>query len=567
MATLNFVERRGWFLALRMTSYVILLAVVLVSFRLPRSLEAPLIIYSLLTLGFALLYALDKRGSLPLLTKSIIALQFVSEIGIESLLVINSGGSNSTYSALFLLTIVSAAMAYRLVGTLLVATIVSASYVVTVWFGLALAAEPPMAGDMWRVITQTPDHVFYAVFLHLLIFYLIAFTSGYLAEHLEQKDRRLHDASRALQLARLDTDDILRHLNSGLLTVDHKGHILYFNRAAERILGFSETAISGLSCEEVFAERMPELAACLMDGVLEGVAHPRREMDIKGVEHKRVPLGVSTSLLTDHSGDFRGVIAIFSDLTEAKKLEEKVRVADRLAAVGEMSASIAHEIRNPLAALSGSVEVLNAELKLEGENARLMELIMKESNRLNRILHDFLNYARLDRTTFQKVELCHLVSDVLELVRHDEVYQEWVGFDFDTDESIVYVAGEEGLIKQVLLNLMLNAVEAFGGGVGTVTIRLRGTEDDAYVNLELMDNGPGMTEDQLSRMYEPFFSTKRNGTGLGLSIVHRICSMLDLLLTAESTVGKGTTFTITFPRVPPEGTARIALAEGSATLA
>jgi len=564
MANLNFIERRGWFLGLRLTSYVILLAVVLISFRLPSSLEVPLIVYSLLTLGFALLYAFDKRRALPLVTSSVVALQFVSEITIESLLVLNSGGSGSSYSALFLLTIVSAAMAYRLAGTLVIATLVSVSYIATVWFGLALTAQPPAAGNMIRIILDAPEHVYYSVFLHLLIFYLIAFTSGYLAEHLEQKDRRLMDASQALRLARLDTDDILRHLNSGLLTIDHTGHILYFNRAAERILGFSEPAISGLSCEEVFAERMPELAECLMDGVLEQVEHPRREMAIADIDGKTVPLGVSTSILTDPQGELRGAIAIFSDLTEAKKLEEKVRTADRLAAVGELSASIAHEIRNPLAALSGSVEVLNSELELHGENARLMELIIKESSRLNRILGDFLNYARLDRTTFAKVELCHVVSDVLELVRHDEVYQEWVGFDFDSEESIVYVAGDEGLIKQVLLNLTLNAVEAFDGGVGTVSIRIRTVEDDAYVELQIKDNGPGMTEDQLNRMYEPFFSTKRNGTGLGLSIVHRICTMLDLLVTAESTVGEGTTFTITFPRVLPEGTGKIPKAEGVA---
>lgn len=555
-STLNFVERRGWFLVLRIASYIMVIGVAVVSLRLPASLELPLISYSLLTLGYALGHAFDKRHSFRLVTSSLMALQFAAEIVVEAQLVYNSGGSDSSYSALFLLTIVSAALAYRLVGTLLVATGVSAAYTAMTWFSLLLHANPPVPRGFFQVVLDAPDHVFYSVFLHLLIFYLVAFTSGYLAEHLEQKDRRLHAASRALLQARLDTDDILRHLNSGLLTVDHHGHLLYFNRAAERILGFNELAISGLSCEEVFAERMPELAECLMDGVLEQVAHPRREMEIVSAEGRRVPLGVSTSILTDEHGELRGAIAIFSDLTEAKKLEEKVRVADRLAAVGELSASIAHEIRNPLAAMSGSVEVLNSELQLEGENARLMELIIKESSRLNRILGDFLNYARLDRTTFSKVELCHVVSDVLDLVRHDEAYDELVGFDFDTDESIVYVAGDEGLIKQVLLNLTLNAVEAFGGGVGTVTIRIAATNDPSYVNLEISDNGPGMSEEQLGRMYEPFFSTKKSGTGLGLSIVHRICTMLNLVITAESRVNEGTTFVITFPRVQPEGVAK-----------
>ena len=218
----------------------------------------------------------------------------------------------------------------------------------------------------------------------------------------------------ALRRARLETDDILRHLNSGLLTVDARGNIIYFNRAAERILGYHEEDVKGMLCDEVFAERMPCLAQCLRDGLIAGLEHPRKELEITNLRGQKLPLGLSTSILREEDREMRGIIAIFSDLTEAKQLEAKVRTADRLAAVGELSASIAHEIRNPLAAISGSVEVLKREQQVSHENNRLMTLIVKESDRLTNILNEFLSYARIDRPAYNKVEICHLISEVLE---------------------------------------------------------------------------------------------------------------------------------------------------------
>jgi len=172
-------------------------------------------------------------------------------------------------------------------------------------------------------------------------------------------------------------------LNSGLLTVDPDGKIIFFNRASEQILDFHEHEVRGCDYREVFASRMPEFVDNL-NGVLQSKKHARRgEAKIRRRDDTIIHIGISTSLLVDELNCVRGVIAIFSDLTDTKLLEEKIRQADRMAAVGELSAAIAHEIRNPLAAISGSVEVLESELSLTGENGRLLELIVKESNRLN----------------------------------------------------------------------------------------------------------------------------------------------------------------------------------------
>ncbi len=539
-------KRQGLFLPLRLASYVILMAVVVGWMEYPAYLQVPITIYSVLTLAFAVSLGLERRFNLRQLTFILIALQTLVEIVIESGVIYATGNVNSPFSAMFVLTIVSAALVYRMVGTLLVATLVSVSYAFIIWLGLAHAGNSGLNMDALRTIFASNEPVFYGIILHILIFYLTAFISGYLAERLSSQDQKLEDVSVALKRAQLETDDILAHLNSGLLTIDSAGYIIYFNRAAERILGYREEKVKGMLCREVFCERMPELAESLMDGVQQRIAYPRRELTIIHGDNHSMPLGLSTSILKDEQARLRGVIAIFSDLTEAKRLENKVRANDRLAAIGELSASIAHEIRNPLSAISGSVEVLEKELSLEGPNARLMALILKESQRLNKILSEFLAYARVSRPAYNKVELCHLIGDICELMRLHEDVPESFNIRFESDDSIVYVIGDEDMLKQLLMNLAMNACEALDGSPGELVFRLTADGGSEVVTLFVSDDGPGIEPVHLDKIYQPFYSTKKQGTGLGLAIVHRICGALKLKLQIDSVVGHGTIFAIQF---------------------
>lgn len=545
-------KRLEWFLPLRLATYVILMAVVVFWMGSPRYLEPQVIFYSVCTLGFALAIALEKRFRLNFAVQFLIACQFLLEIAIEGGVIYTTGNVNSPFSALFLLTIVSAALAYRMVGTLGMASLVSIAYAFIIWFGLSHSADAGANAQALKTIFATQDFVFYSIFLHILIFFLVAFISGYLAERLSTQDKKLADASIALKQARLETDDILRHLNSGLLTIDAHGNIIYFNRAAEKVLGYREEDVRGMPCESVFAERMPRLAQCLLEGLRFGIDHPRKEIEILGADRRVIPLGMSISVLLEEDRLVRGLIAIFSDLTDAKALENKVRAADRLAAIGEMSASIAHEIRNPLAAISGSVEVLSRDLKLSNENGRLMELIVKESHRLSKILSDFLSYARIDRPRYDKVELCHIINDVIEILQHQDAYQSNIGVGYESNQDIVYVVGDEDLIKQVLTNLAVNACEAFEGRPGNITFRVIDNAGSGEVQLRVEDDGPGISAAHRERIFQPFFSTKKHGTGLGLAIVHRICTALRLSLQVESEPGRGTSFTLRFRRFSPE---------------
>lgn len=546
MDSVRTARKQRLFIALRLASYVIVMAVVFLGFGKPDVLIGQTITYSALTLSFAVLLALKAAKKFRHLTAVLVSLQFLAEIVVESAIIFSTGDINSPYTGLLVLTIVSAAWAYRMLGTVVLATVVSFSYVAMIYFNVSVAATGMVDQPTFQNPLNSYDSLFYPVGLHVLVFYLTALISGYLAERLKNQELELQDASTALKRAKLETDDILRHLNSGLLTIDAHGYLIYFNRAAERILGYKENDVKGRMCSDVFAARMPELAHYLMNGVISGKAYPRKELAVTNGEEQMIPLGLSSSILTEEGGGLRGVIAIFSDLTEAKLLEEKVRANDRLAAIGELSASIAHEIRNPLAAISGSVEVLSRDLELEADNARLMALITKESHRLNEILRDFLTYARLGRPVYNKVELCHIISEIRELIRLNEIIPDNIEITIDTDESIVYVIGDEGLIRQLLMNLAINACESFEGKGGRVSLRVVTNIENRTASLSITDNGPGIDPQMLHKIYEPFYSTKKEGTGLGLAIVHRICQVLGLQLHLASEQNAGTCFTIDF---------------------
>jgi two-component system sensor histidine kinase PilS (NtrC family) len=546
MANRDTFNQITWFLPLRLAHYIVLFAVVVFWMGYPRFMQPQFVIYSVCTLVFSILLAANRRHNYRNLTALVVWLQFLFEIVLESGIIYSTGNVNSPFSALFILTIVAAAMCYRLLGTLVVASLVSVAYAFIIWLGLSSGATYELSMRTLKTIFSSDESVFYSIFLHILIFYLVAFISGYLAQRLKERDRQLADTSLALKKAKLETDDILKHLNSGLLTVDSQGSVIYFNRAAERILGYKEEDVKGMHCSEVFAERMPELARRLLDGIDQLLEHPRVELEIVNADGEKIPLGLSTSVLTQEGREMRGIIAIFSDLTEAKRLEAKVRTADRLAAVGELSASIAHEIRNPLAAIAGSVEVLKKDVKVTGEDERLMNLIIKESDRLTKILTEFLSYAKIDRAVYNKVELCHLVSDVIEMLYHHREFAGCADFRFESDESFLYVVGDEDLIKQLLLNLAVNACESFEGKSGQVVFRLISNHENNKVELYIQDNGPGIEPEHARKIYQPFFSTKKGGTGLGLSIVHRICSALKLRIEVVSNPGQGTTFMVEF---------------------
>jgi two-component system sensor histidine kinase PilS (NtrC family) len=561
------VVKVPWLLLSRLLVFLLLLGIVVFFLKVPHLLFVPFLIYSLLTLTSLFIIWLDQNRTYRWLFKFIIALHILFEIIIEAGVIYLTGQENSPFGVLFILTIISTSLVYHLGGSVIVASLSILSYVFTIWSQEGFN----ISTSFLRNLYQASDATFYKVFLYICAFYLVAFIGGYLAQRLKIKGEELWTASLELKRIKMDTDDILRQVKSGLITVDTLGRIIYFNRAAEEILGYAEEEVKGKNYEALFKRRMPQLAEKFYQALRFHQVDSRSLLYITGSNNRTIPLGISTSILGDRQGGVRGVIAVFQDITEALKLEERIRTSDRLAAVGELSAGIAHEIRNPLTSISGSVEVLKEELSLSGENKKLLELIIKETGRLNQILTEFLQYAKIGPTVFTKVELGHLVDEVIEILKNHPAFGERVSVKKRMPSDSLYVLGEENQIKQILLNLLVNAIESMSeGGTGCLAKEEKSKEilitsqslhqidqyyfngeepeDSDWVPLAIMDQGKGMTEEQKKKIFSPFYSTKKNGTGLGLAIVQRLVNNLGGRIEFKSQLGMGSIFVVYFQK-------------------
>jgi two-component system sensor histidine kinase PilS (NtrC family) len=557
--------RLYWLLLLRLLVFVLLLGIVVFYLKAPEFLLTPFLIYSFFTLGFFLLLLFKSKISSLFLPNLLVGIQILLELYIEAGIVSTTGGVGSQFSILFLITIVSTSLFYHLPGTILVAFLASFFYTGAILTGLAdqFIFSPSL---ILKNLTNLDEAIYYRLFLFYCSSFLVAFISGYLAQRLKKEGEELLSTFRELDRMRMDTDDILRYLRSGLLTVNTSGKIIYFNRAAEEILGYKEKQIKGENFEKIFKERLPEFGETLSLALRSNQMHSRYELYINSLSSRKVPIGMSTSILKDKDGEKRGLIAVFQDLTEAKKLEEKMRLKDRLAAVGELSAGIAHEIRNPLASISGSVEVLKEELSLSEENQKLMELILKESSRLNSIVTEFLQYAKIKETSLTKVELVHLIEEVIEIVKKHPALRTGIFIRKEIDTKPLYVLGEENQIKQLLLNLLVNALEAMEDNGDRILLTNKGLktiegfyfngeeeeEEKAWVPLAIIDNGKGMNEEQKEKAFLPFYSTKKSGTGLGLAIVQRLVNNLNGRIEFKSKLGQGSIFVVYFQKYKVE---------------
>src|SRR3990170_536363 len=541
----------------RLLIYVFILLTVILYFKVSKELFLPFLCYSLTTFALLMLLLFKERLNSELLFKGMVVLQLIFEVLVETGIMAASGRAESPFVILFLLTIVSASLFYNLAGALLVATLSSLGYASTIIWGNLFAFRNLLSVNWIKNIYQLNDPDFYRIFLYLCSFYLIAFLSGYLSERLKVKGRELSLVSLELDRMKMETDDILQHMHSGLITVDTMGRIIYYNQTAEEILGYSARELKGRNFNEAFSRRMPELCEKLEQALSSEQIDSRSELHIKNSLGQKIPLGISTSILQGKNNRKRGVIAVFQDLTEAKKIEDRLRTQDRLATVGELSARIAHEIRNPLASISGSVEVLKNELNLEGENNKLLELIIKESSRLNTILTEFLQYAKLGETPLGKVDLGRIVDEVIEIAKKHPSYQARIDLRKRLGDFPLYILAEENQLKQLLLNLLVNALEAMEEKGNELIItcmpsdleivrnyRKEKLNEDLFLPLAIIDQGKGIPEEQMSKIFLPFYSTKKNGTGLGLAIVQRIVTNLNGRIECKSKLGQGTAFIV-----------------------
>jgi two-component system sensor histidine kinase PilS (NtrC family) len=444
--------------------------------------------------------------------------QIVGDVLAASGLVYLTGGAESIFTILYPLAIVNAAIGLGRRGAVAGAVLSASAFCV-----LALGMEYGLVAPPLAFLERAPlpaSRLMLTLAANLSAFLLTALLSAHLATALQGARKEL--AQRVTQLAGLEAlhESIVESVASGILTTDANGRITYLNRAASHL--------TELQLEDVRGEPLEHLLPLLA----------------KSQRHGEATFGprivrFSIADLTMAEG---GQVIVLQDLTELRRMEEEVRRADRLAALGKLSAGLAHEIRNPLASMCGGVALLSKSPGLGEKERRLLQIVFREGERLETLVSEFLAFARPAEPRMQTIDLGELLEETLSVFRLDAKAAA-LSVALDSPLPPLGVRADAGQLRQVLWNLLSNAAEAAGAG-GTVRARLRHAE--AMAVLEVEDSGPGIPQPDLQRIFDPFFTTKESGTGLGLAIVHRIVEAHGGQLSVSSEPGK-TRFSIALP--------------------
>ncbi len=397
-----------------------------------------------------------------------------------------------------------------------------------------------------RTELHVPE-IFYNLSLNLLGFIMVGYLSGTLAEKLRSTGERLEEKDRDLTGLQEFHQFVLESIDSGLFTTDPEGRLTSFNRRAEEIMGYSQAEVRRRFWWEVFAWPAPTGQSGILPA---GMSHRLEEVG-RRKDGTRLILAMSLAPLQAR-GWSAGIVGVFEDITPLKKMEEVVRRKQWLATIGELSAGLAHEIRNPLAALSGAIQVMRKDLYTTDVNRPLLDLALRETERLNGIVSDFLQYARPRPLNLKQCDVTELVQDTIHLLEQTPEYGGKIRFIRHLAPDGVVTMVDPDQMRQVCWNLGLNACQAMPDG-GTLVVATRrvappvgGTEGDS-VEIVFEDNGPGIPEEHLHKIFYPFFTTKEGGTGLGLSLVHRIMDEHKGSVLVESVQGEGTCVKLTLP--------------------
>ncbi|MDW7643687.1 MAG: ATP-binding protein [Desulfuromonadales bacterium] len=491
--------------------------------------------HTYLYLLFAASFAQSLLSALLLfkvrLCRVFLHLQFSWDLLFCTALIYLTGGLDSLFSFLFILVILGASVYLPRRDLYVVASAAAILY------GSLLDLQYYGYLPQLRGLTFSTSHeggeFFFAVFVNVLAFFLAAFFSGILVERLRRSQRDLE--RREVDYEELETLNkaILANTPSGLMIVNEQGRIRSFNAAASRISGFSLTEVYNRPVKELF----PDIPILRGEDFMLVSRGEGAFVDPKGEQHI---LGYATSLLDGPDGKTIGLLVTFQDLTHLKSMEDELKRADRLAAVGRLASGMAHEIRNPLASISGSVQLLMENPSMNDDDRRLMRIVVREAERLSLLLSDFLVFARPAKPRKESVNVPALLDDLIEMASCDPRFARVRIFrDYPT---ACLMSADPQQLHQALWNLAINGAEAMVEG-GTLHIGIHPERNEIYVE----DSGPGIPDEIRRQIFDPFFTTKERGTGLGLATVHTILEAHGGSLDVRAVEPHGTRFTLTLP--------------------
>ncbi len=455
--------------------------------------------------------------------------------------VVHVTGADSQFPALYIPVIAISSVVLPLASSLLVTALASLLY---------------LADIVW----WQPVQLSVAVWLQIAVFVAVFVATGLLASRMRVVGAEREVLEQEVQRLRLEASDILRNLRSGVLTVDGEGVLIFANPSARELLGFNVGDI-GRPVAELLVESAPSILNAIVRTQSSRLKSVRSEGKVRRDDHT-FPIGVTTtSIESDESDGTPSVTAIFSDISDQKRIEALHLRAERLEAVAELSASLAHEIRNPLASIRSSIEQLAGSSRADEDERMLAGLVLRESDRLSRLLTEFLDFTRVRVTKRQELDLADVVHKAVDVICHHPDCPPSAEVDLQT--SPVRLEGDEDLLHRVIANLLLNAVQA-AGEQARVTVEVReatsgdlprGVSLGPAVLLRVRDNGPGIPEELRERLFDPFVSGRRGGSGLGLAIVQRAIQVHRGVVFVDSVPGSGTTFSVI---IPASGTTEVA---------
>lgn len=460
--------------------------------------------------------------------------QISTDLATITFMVYVTGGISSTYPVLYQLVIIYAVFFLGKVGGLYSASGASILY------GLLIDAEylrfiPSFSGQMMDGIV-TAGFVFFRICLYILSFYITAALAIFIVEKERRTAKRLEESEKAFSDLSQLYQSIVESVSTGIITVDRRGIVKTFNRAA--------SSITGLKLEDVVNKSIHEIFKSLSDTKSD---EERNEITYTTKEGKSRILGYSRSPLKSQKGEEIGEIILLRDLTEIRQMQEEAKRNERLAFIGQMAANLAHEFRNPLMSISGSVQMLKRSLPLSEEDRRLMDIITRARDRLEAVIGDFLLLSRQKKREVGKINLSSLIEELVNTVKKEIVQADNMTFTIEADRDIIFTGNREEL-RHLIYNLLVNAVQAIKDE-GKIRISARINQQERRKALELVveDNGAGIPSEEISHIFEPFYTTKDKGTGLGLSIVNAVVQAYGGSIEVKSSPGEFTRFSVLLP--------------------
>ena len=461
-------------------------------------------------------------------------LQIACDLLLVTGVVYSTGMQDSYFVSLYLLAILMASVLFSRRGVFLVAGF---SFVL-----LGGALELILYGALPRTASSTPTLRLLDSWLasNLFAFFAVAYLGSLLAQTLRKKGVELEAKSEELKDLQTFNQDITESMRGGLLTTDMEGRILVMNRAGAEITGSG----FGLHRGEKIADIFPGFWPVERDEQGNPLA-ARKEIEYKTAEGNSRFLGLSISPLRTAQNQNMGFVYNFQDLTELKRLEREVVTTERMAALGRLSAAIAHEIRQPLTAMSGALKELARLAPLDEDDKKLVHIVSRESQRLNQIITDFLDYSRVKSYHFADIDVVPLLEDTLLLIEHDATAAGKLRIVRNFKVRSLRARADRDALKQVFWNLCNNALRAMPSG-GVLTVSL--AADDNWVRIQIGDTGIGIDPAQATRIFEPFQSGFIGGTGLGLAVVYQILQAHRARIRVETEKGSGADFIVEIPR-------------------